>query len=125
MPAMLRCWVCGNHPDKPWDKTAPNGCQCGAVARARIAIRLITVTRQPRRGATRLTMKSLTRPTQEFQVIGANIAKLPQRCSSRRRRRPAFSRRCDALFLIGHTVDRAPRVVIQGADAAIKAKLKA
>ena len=22
-------WVCDNHPDKPWDKTAPNGCECG------------------------------------------------------------------------------------------------
>lgn len=30
----LRCegvlWVCENHPEKPWDKTKDNGCDCGA-----------------------------------------------------------------------------------------------
>jgi hypothetical protein len=25
-------WVCENHPDRPWDKTLPNGCECGAGA---------------------------------------------------------------------------------------------
>lgn len=25
-------WVCENHPDKPWDKTLPGGCECGAGA---------------------------------------------------------------------------------------------
>src|SRR4051812_8223099 len=30
----MRCqgarWVCENHPDRPFDKTLPNGCDCGA-----------------------------------------------------------------------------------------------
>jgi hypothetical protein len=25
-------WVCENHPDRPWSKTRPNGCECGAGA---------------------------------------------------------------------------------------------
>ena len=33
-PNCQRCnstgWVCENHPDRPWDKDAPNGCECGA-----------------------------------------------------------------------------------------------
>ena len=35
-PICNRCddtgWVCENHPDKPWDKTLPHGCECGAGA---------------------------------------------------------------------------------------------
>ena len=23
-------WVCENHPSRPWSKTAPAGCDCGA-----------------------------------------------------------------------------------------------
>jgi hypothetical protein len=23
-------WVCESHPDKPWDKDLPNGCECNA-----------------------------------------------------------------------------------------------
>jgi hypothetical protein len=34
MPECARCqdvaWVCENHPDRPWSKTKPNGCECGA-----------------------------------------------------------------------------------------------
>jgi len=30
----LRCgglgWVCENHPASPWNKDAPDGCECGA-----------------------------------------------------------------------------------------------
>ena len=25
-------WVCENHVDRPWSKTLPNGCECGAGA---------------------------------------------------------------------------------------------
>ena len=25
-------WVCKNHPDRPWSKRLPNGCECGAGA---------------------------------------------------------------------------------------------
>ena len=34
MTKCIRCqdvaWVCENHPDRPWSKTKPNGCECGA-----------------------------------------------------------------------------------------------
>jgi hypothetical protein len=23
-------WVCESHPDRPWDETLPNGCECNA-----------------------------------------------------------------------------------------------
>lgn len=33
-PSCPKCldigWVCENHPDRPWDRTLPNGCECGA-----------------------------------------------------------------------------------------------
>jgi hypothetical protein len=36
MPSCQRCqdvaWVCENHPDRPWDTSKPNGCECGAGA---------------------------------------------------------------------------------------------
>jgi hypothetical protein len=34
MPKCQTCfdvgWVCENHPDRPWSKTKPGGCECGA-----------------------------------------------------------------------------------------------
>jgi hypothetical protein len=34
MPRCSRCedlgWVCENHPERPWNKALPNGCECGA-----------------------------------------------------------------------------------------------
>ena len=36
MPICPTCqdveWVCENHPDRPWSKDKPNGCECGAGA---------------------------------------------------------------------------------------------
>jgi hypothetical protein len=35
-PVCIRCggarWVCEHHPDRPWDKNLPNGCECGPGA---------------------------------------------------------------------------------------------
>lgn len=34
MPTCAACgdygWVCERHPDRPWSRSIPGGCQCGA-----------------------------------------------------------------------------------------------
>jgi len=39
MPKCKTCddteWVCENHPDRPWDRRNPRGCECGAGAPCR------------------------------------------------------------------------------------------
>jgi hypothetical protein len=55
LPTCATChdvgWVCENHPDRPWAKTMPRGCKCGAGMPCPVAIRLMPNTSRGCRAA--------------------------------------------------------------------------